>query len=146
MAIPNAQSSLTMVNFLFTAGTSDLLFGIFFYTEHVKTKLVLRCLLHIRDMSDDPAFMHDEDRVAQGKDLAQIRGDEQDRFLSASHVNDLFPNELDRTDIDSARRLVHDQEIRFIVKLTANNDLLDITTGKFRDGLFGIIVFYEEFL
>lgn len=65
MAIPNAQSSLTMVNFLFTAGTSDLLFGIFFYTEHVKTKLVLRCLLHIRDMSDDPAFMHDEDRVAQ---------------------------------------------------------------------------------
>ena len=81
MAIPNAQSSLTMVNFLFTAGTSDLLFGIFFYTEHVKTKLVLRCLLHIRDMSDDPAFMHDEDRVAQGKDLAQIRGDEQDFFL-----------------------------------------------------------------
>ena len=100
--------------------------------------------------------MHDEDRVAQGKDLAQIRGDEQDRFLSASHVNDLFPDELDRTDIDSTRRLVHDQEIRFIVKLTANNDLLDITTGKLLDRriyirslnikIFGIIVFYEEFL
>ena len=41
MAMANAQRSLTIVNFLFTVSTSDLLLGIFFYTQHIKTELVL---------------------------------------------------------------------------------------------------------
>ena len=39
--LANAQRSLTIVNFLFTVSTSDLLLGIFFYPQHVKTELVL---------------------------------------------------------------------------------------------------------
>src|SRR6188768_3313555 len=68
-----------------------------------------------RVLTDDLAFVHDEDPVGQGEDLLELERDEQDPTPLVALLDEPPVNELDRADVEPARRLGGDQDLRVTI-------------------------------
>ena len=77
---------------------------------HDQADLLLLGVLGIEDRHQ-PAAEHHADPVAQLHDLVQLGGDEEHRRPGVALGDDLVVDELDRADVDAARRLIGDQQL-----------------------------------
>ncbi len=64
------------------------------------------------DDRDELAAVHDADPVGQLEDLVELRRDEQDRRARVASLDRLAVDELDAADVEPARRLIEDEELR----------------------------------
>ena len=71
-------------------------------------------------------------RSESAADLVELDGDEQDRLARLAHREELAVDELDRADIDAARRLADEQHGRVALHLAREHDLLLVAAGKVR--------------
>ncbi len=83
-------------------------------------------------LADDAAVAHDEDAVGERADLVELDGDEQDRLAAVAHGDELAVDELDRADIDAARRLADEEHGRIVLHLAREHDLLLVAAGEIR--------------
>ncbi len=77
-----------------------------------------------RELADDLALVHDEDPVGEREDLLELERDEQDRAALVALLDQPAVDELDRADVEAARRLGGDQDLRVAVDLAREHDLL----------------------
>jgi hypothetical protein len=74
---------------------------------------------------DDATLVHDGDPVGEGENLVELRGDQEDRDAPVAHPDELVVDELDRADVDAARRLGRDDQAGVgVAELTGDDDLL----------------------
>ena len=62
-----------------------------------------------RVLADDLALVDDEDPVGEREDLLELEGDEEDRAALVPLLDEAPVDELDRADVEAARRLGSDQ-------------------------------------
>jgi hypothetical protein len=65
-----------------------------------------------RELADDLALVDDEDPVGEREDLLELERDEQDRAALVALLDEAAVDELDRADVEAARRLRGDQHLR----------------------------------
>ena len=82
-------------------------------------------------LAGDPAAAHDEDAVREGEDLLELDRDDQDRDAGVAQRDEPAVDELDRADVDAARRLADDQHLRAALDLARQHDLLLVAAGEF---------------
>ena len=70
--------------------------------------------------------MH-EDPVGEREDLLQLERDEQHGPALVALLDEAAVDELDRADVEAARRLRRDQHLRVAVDLAREHDLLLVT-------------------
>src|SRR3546814_16951084 len=83
-------------------------------------------------LADDPAGEHDKNAVRERTDLVQFDGDQENGLAGIPCLDDAPVDEFDRTDIDAARRLPDDQELRVPLDLARDDDLLLVAAGEIR--------------
>src|SRR5688500_11798678 len=76
------------------------------------------------ELPDDPALEDDEDPVGERQDLVQLEGDEQHAAAFVALPDEAAVDELDRADVEAARRLCGDQDLRIAVDLPGEHHLL----------------------
>src|SRR4051812_17225386 len=92
-------------------------------TGHVHAESSLVGPGRIGDMND-AAAVHDGDAVGERQDLGEIRRNEQDRGAALALGEKTRVNLLDRADVDSARRMRRDEELRCARKLPRDDGFL----------------------
>ena len=83
-----------------------------------------------RVLGGDPALEQRDDPVGQGVDLVQLGGDQEHRAAGGLLVQDLPPHELDRADVEAARGLRGQEELRIAVQLAREDQLLLVPAGE----------------
>ena len=81
-------------------------------------------------LAGDAALAHDEDAVAHVEDLRQLRRDHQDRHAVGGELVHQAVDLGFGADVDAARRLVHDQDLRVQRQPLGDDDLLLIAAGE----------------
>ena len=82
------------------------------------------------DHADQLAAVDDRDPVGQLEDLVELRGDQQDRRPGVALGDRLAVDELDAADIESARRLIEDEQAQVARELACDDDLLLVAAGQ----------------
>src|SRR3954469_26070940 len=82
------------------------------------------------DLAHDLAVAKHQQAVADGEQLDQFRRDDDDPFATIRQRADHPQNLRLGLDVDTGRRLVHDQDIGLGGQPFADNDLLLIATGE----------------
>src|SRR6185437_6630921 len=90
--------------------------------EHLEPDLLLGHVGSV--LADDLAFVEHEDAVRQREDLVELERDEEDRSPFAALLDESPVQELDRADVEAARRLRRDQHLRIARDLACGDDLL----------------------
>ena len=85
-----------------------------------------------RELADDLALVHDEDPVGERQDLLELERDEQDRAALVALGDEPAVQELDRADVEAARRLRGDQDPRVARDLARDDELLLVAAGERR--------------
>src|SRR5688572_12010606 len=83
-------------------------------------------------LADDAAAAHDEDAVGKRAHLVELDGYKQDRLARVAHGEELTVDELDRADIDAARRLSDEEHGGISLELAREHDLLLIAAREIR--------------
>ena len=83
-----------------------------------------------RELADDPAVVHDEDPVGERQDLLELERLEQDRAALVALGDEPPVHELDRADVESARRLRGDEHARVALDLARDDHLLLVAAGE----------------
>src|SRR5215211_8274590 len=78
----------------------------------------------------DPALVDDEDAVGERQDLFQLQRDEQDRAALVALLDEPAMDELDRADVEPARRLGGQQDARIALDLAGDDHLLLIAARQ----------------
>ena len=81
---------------------------------------------------DDLAFEDDEDAIGEREDLLELERDEQDRPALVALLDQATVDELDRADVEPARRLGGDEHARIAVDLAGEDDLLLVAAREVR--------------
>ena len=89
--------------------------------------------LERRELLDDLAHDADQDPVGKGHDLGQVRGDHDHRLALVGEAVDEFVDLDDRADVDAARRLVEDDQLRLLDQRLGDDDLLLIAARELDD-------------
>src|ERR1041385_536385 len=97
--------------------------------SHQQADFFKRRLLRI-DLARDLSFVNDQQTIGKTRHFLELGGDEQDRAAVVTQTDQLTMNELDRADIDAARRLRHQQQLRRDVIFTTDDQLLLIAPRK----------------
>ena len=84
------------------------------------------------ELADDLALVDDEDPVGEREDLLELERDEQDRAALVALLDQAPVDELDRADVEAARRLRGDQDARVAVDLAREHDLLLVAARERR--------------
>src|SRR5215216_2871206 len=90
---------------------------------HQEADLFLRGLLRVH-LADDAAVVDDEQAVGERGDLFQLGRDEEDGAALVAQLDQLAVDELDGADVDAARRLRDEQELRPQPELAPDDELL----------------------
>ena len=85
-------------------------------------------------LAGDAAFVHHERAVGQADDFFHLAGREQDGDALAGQLVHEFIDFFLRADIDAARRLVEQQQLRREAEPLAEHDLLLVAAGKIAHG------------
>ena len=97
--------------------------------HHRRADRVRRCL-GARELRDDAALAHDQHAVAHAEHFGQFAGDHQDGdALRGEFAHQPMDLRLG-ADVDAARRLVEDQQLRLVGEPFAEHDLLLVAAGK----------------
>ena len=96
-------------------------------TGHQQSDFFECCLFGI-DLARDASFMNNQQTIRKTRNFLELCGYQQNRAAVVTQTDELTMNELDRTDIDTARGLRHQQQLRRDVILATNNQLLLVTT------------------
>ena len=80
----------------------------------------------------DLAAAHGEDAVRQVHDLVEFDRDEEDADAGIAQRDEPAVDELDRADVDAARRLADEQHLGLAFDLAREHDLLLVAAGEFR--------------
>src|SRR5579871_1878320 len=83
-----------------------------------------------RELADDPALVDHEDAIREREDLLELERDEEHRSAGVALLDETAVHELDRADVESARRLRGDEHLRVGVDLAREHDLLLIAAGQ----------------
>ena len=76
-----------------------------------------------------PSYMH-EDPVGEGEDLLELERHEQDGASLVALLDQPAVHELDRADVEAARGLRGDQNLRVALDLAGEHDLLLVAAGE----------------
>ena len=76
------------------------------------------------ELADDLALVEHEDPVGEREDLLELERDEQHCAALVPLLDEPAVDELDRADVETARRLRRDQHLRVAVDLAREHDLL----------------------
>ena len=82
------------------------------------------------ELADDLPFVDDEDPVREREDLLELERDQQDAAALVALLDEAPVHELDRPDVEAARRLRGDQHARVAVDLAGEDDLLLVATRE----------------
>src|SRR5215213_1099917 len=74
--------------------------------------------------------MNDQQTIREARDFLELGRDEQDRTAVVTQAHKLTMNKLDGANIDTARRLRHEQQFRCDVIFTTDDQLLLVATRK----------------
>src|SRR3954464_292472 len=85
-----------------------------------------------RELADDLSLVDDEDAVRQRQDLLELGRDEQDRAAFVALLDEAPVDELDRADVEPARRLCSEQDARVAADLAREHDLLLVSARERR--------------
>ncbi len=105
------------------------LWQILMSSRHQQSNLFERRNFRI-DFTGYPAFVNYQQTIGQTRHLFQLGRDEQDRATVIAQGDQLPMNELDRADIDAARRLRHEQQLWIDAILAADDQLLLVAAGE----------------
>ena len=83
-----------------------------------------------RELADDAALVDDEDAVGEREDLLELERDEEHRAAGVALLDEAAVDELDRADVETARRLRGDQHLRIAVDLAREHHLLLVAAGE----------------
>ena len=83
-----------------------------------------------RELAHDLALEDDEDPVGEREDLLELERDEQDAAALVALLDEPAVDELDRADVEPARRLGGDQHLRVAVDLAREDHLLLVAAGE----------------
>src|SRR5208282_5921419 len=97
--------------------------------RHQEAEVLGVGLLGLPLAGDAPAAQHD-DAVGQREDLVELDGDEQNRLACVALADDAFVDELDRTDVDSPRRLADQHDLWIALDLAREHQLLLVAARK----------------
>src|SRR5438477_449284 len=86
--------------------------------------------LYAEVLADDLTFVEDEDPVGERHHLLELQRDEQDRPPLVALGYEPSMEELDRADVDPARRLRGDQDLRVACDLACDDNLLLVAAGE----------------
>ena len=78
-------------------------------------------------LADDLPLVDDEDPVGEREDLVELERDEEDRAPLCALLDEPPVQELDRADVEAARRLRRDQHLGIARDLTGRDDFLLIS-------------------
>ena len=81
-------------------------------------------------LAGDPSLPHDQDAVAHAEDLRQLGRDHQDRDAVRGELVHQGVDFRLRADVDPARRLVHDQDLRVQRQPLGDDHLLLVAAGE----------------
>ena len=76
------------------------------------------------------ALVHHEDAVGQPEDLVELERDQQHRASGVALLDQLAVHELDRADVEAARRLRGQQQLRLQIDLAREHELLLVAAGE----------------
>src|SRR5207248_10833534 len=96
--------------------------------EHLEPDLLFGDLPGVR--ADDLTFVEDEDPVGERHHLLELQRDEQDRPPLVALGYEPSMEELDRADVDPARRLRGDQDLRVACDLARDDNFLLVAAGE----------------
>ena len=96
---------------------------------HQQADLFQRRDLRI-DFAGDPPFVNHQQAIGQRRHFFELGRDQQDRAAGVAQRDELAVDELDRADIDAARRLRHEQQLRLQLELAADDQLLLIAARQ----------------
>src|SRR5688500_17445538 len=82
------------------------------------------------NFAGDLSVMDDQQTIGKTRYLFELRRNQQDGTTGIAQTDQLSMNELDRADIDTARRLRDQQQLRLNVILASDDQLLLIATGE----------------
>jgi hypothetical protein len=85
------------------------------------------------ELSSDPPLTHDKHAIGDADDLRKLGGDDDDRFTLCGEAFDQAVNLGFRSDVDSARRLVEQQDLAIRRNPTGDDRLLLVSAGKEAD-------------
>src|SRR5581483_11914746 len=97
-----------------------------------------------RELADDATLVDHEDAVREGEDLLELQRDEEHRASRVALLDEAAVDELDRADVEAARRLRRDQHLRIAVDLACEDDLLLVPAGQRARGRRGQAPAYVE--
>ena len=84
-----------------------------------------------RELRHDPALVHDEDAVGRARGPPRVRGSRAGPPCRASRSARICAvHELDRADVEPARRLRGDEQLRIAPDLARDDDLLLVAAGE----------------
>ena len=107
-------------------------------------ELLLGC--RRRQLADDLALVDDEDPVREREDLLELERDQQDAAALVALLDETSVDELDRPDVETARRLRSDQHARVAVDLAREHDLLLIASREPAGARLGAAAAHVELL
>src|SRR5688500_7922407 len=88
-----------------------------------------------RPSGREPASSHHGEPVAQAEQLGEIRADDENGAASGGLARNGVVHVGLAADVDAARRLVEQQDVRLLVEEPADRDLLLIAAGERAHGL-----------
>ena len=83
-----------------------------------------------RQHGDESSAVHHRDAIGEREHLGELGRDEQDRLARVARRAQLRVNELDRADVDAARRLRGEQHLKSRAHLARDHDLLLVAAGE----------------
>lgn len=96
---------------------------------HQQAQSLARCPVARHDVHD-LALVHHRNAVGQGHDLVEFGADQQHGGALVPFGDDLLVDELDRADVDAARRLCRDQQLDRPAELARHDHLLLVAAGE----------------
>ena len=91
---------------------------------------VLRVGLLGPSLAGDAAAAQHDDAVGEREDLVEFDRDQQHRLAGVALGDDALVDEFDRADVDAARRLADQQDLRIALDLARQHELLLIAAGE----------------
>src|SRR5262249_12075363 len=83
-----------------------------------------------RELAHELTLVNDEDAVREREDLVELERDEQNRSSGVALRDEAAVDELDRADVETARRLRRDEDARIAGDLPRENDLLLVASRE----------------
>src|ERR687898_283333 len=86
--------------------------------------------LAVLELAGDAALIEHQDTVAEVQNLVQLEGEQQDPLAGVAGGDELLVDELDGADVEAARRLDGEQDVRITVQLAGDDQLLLVAAGE----------------